>query len=112
MTHGTLGGYVHHHCRCDECRAAYAGYKRDYNARRRQPTEVSWGILAEGCLPMAPLEAAMAKAGTTIWRTHINSRWVARWRATGIPWHRADAMACAIGLHPSEIWGEDWWNAA
>lgn len=22
----------------------------------------------------------------------------------------ADELAVAIGMHPSEIWGEDWWN--
>lgn len=30
LWHGTRGGYTHHHCRCDECRAANAAYHRRY----------------------------------------------------------------------------------
>lgn len=42
--------------------------------------------------------------------TGVNRRMLQRWKHTdgGIPEDRADEMACAIGLHPSEIWPE--WN--
>lgn len=34
-----------------------------------------------------------------------------RWCRLGIPLHAADAMACRIGLHPSSVWTQDWWDA-
>ena len=35
-----------------------------------------------------------------------------KYRTLGeIPVMAADRMACAMGLHPAEIWGEDWWAA-
>jgi hypothetical protein len=30
MKHGTRSTYVHHKCRCDECRAAQNAYQREY----------------------------------------------------------------------------------
>lgn len=43
VRHGTTTSYTHHACRCSECRAAWAAYKRAYNAAqpkkpRRQRT--------------------------------------------------------------------------
>jgi hypothetical protein len=29
-----------------------------------------------------------------------------------LPLYSADAAACALGLHPSLIWGDDWWRAS
>lgn len=38
-------------------------------------------------------------------------RTVNRWTADGMmPWTAADEAAVAIGLHPSLVWGDDWWN--
>jgi len=34
------------------------------------------------------------------------------WTTTGIPVGRADTIASRIGLHPSLIWGDDWWRIA
>lgn len=34
------------------------------------------------------------------------------WMTTGIPVGRADAIAARLGLHPSLIWGDDWWRIA
>ena len=35
IVHGTLNGYIHRICRCDECRDAYNDYQRAYNKRKR-----------------------------------------------------------------------------
>ncbi len=35
MPHGTWDGYINHGCRCEECRAASAEYKREW--RRKHP---------------------------------------------------------------------------
>lgn len=44
-------------------------------------------------------------------RLGINPRQVYRWRSYGVQWSRADQMACALGLHPGDIWPE-WWEAS
>lgn len=41
----------------------------------------------------------------------INSRSLWRWSLDGIPFHTADAIAIGLGAHPSEIWGDDYWEA-
>lgn len=33
-----------------------------------------------------------------------------RWKETGVPLLKADRLACKLGMHPAEIWGEDWWT--
>lgn len=33
MTHGTLTGYIHHACRCADCRKAWSTRQRAYIAR-------------------------------------------------------------------------------
>jgi hypothetical protein len=38
---------------------------------------------------------------------------VSRWRREGgIPEHAADRVACALGRHPSNVWGAAWWDLA
>lgn len=38
-------------------------------------------------------------------------RTVSRWMQDGeLPWTAADEAAVALGLHPSLVWGDDWWN--
>lgn len=34
--HGTHGGYTHHRCRCEECKAAMAAYKKAYDEKNRE----------------------------------------------------------------------------
>ena len=36
----------------------------------------------------------------------VSRRTVNRWRHAGIPLELADRLACAIGLHPSNVWPE------
>lgn len=57
--HGTASEYSNHRCRCDDCRAAWRAWSRDYYRRRhnspgRQPRGTNWthGIRAtyvKGC---------------------------------------------------------------
>lgn len=40
-----------------------------------------------------------------------STRAVQRWFVDGtIPWVSADEAAVALGLHPSLVWGDAWWN--
>lgn len=34
-----------------------------------------------------------------------------RIKREGLTWYRADEFACALGLHPMEVWGDDWLEA-
>lgn len=36
---------------------------------------------------------------------------VRNWRINGIPQYIADEVACHMGVHPSHIWGEQWWQS-
>lgn len=36
LTHGTLGGYTNHACRCQPCRDAVSAYYRIYRTRLRE----------------------------------------------------------------------------
>lgn len=38
----------------------------------------------------------------------IAPRTAYRWRSEGIPVDDADRLAIALGMHPIEIWGDDW----
>lgn len=36
-----------------------------------------------------------------------------RWQRRGsIPFYSADKVALAVGCHPAEVWGMDWWSAS
>lgn len=38
-------------------------------------------------------------------------RTIQDWKNKGIPQYQADEVACFIGVHPSHIWGEEWWQS-
>lgn len=39
LTHGTLGGYTNHACRCHLCKAAATAYQKALHAKRREAGE-------------------------------------------------------------------------
>lgn len=34
-----------------------------------------------------------------------------RLKREGLTWTRADQLSCALGMHPMEVWGQDWLDA-
>jgi hypothetical protein len=77
-------------------------------------------------LPIGPLEAAAERMvrpvvdddGQVAGRVRlvaeavgVTRRTVFRWARDGLTWGAADKAACALGLHPSSVWGRDWWAA-
>ena len=42
---------------------------------------------------------------------HRDRNTLRRWIERGIPQYEADKVACLIGVHPSHIWGEEWWQS-
>lgn len=80
-------------------------------------------------LPFGPLDRLLAGELVLNWRAGwtvgpflsaliaelagVNRASVARWRASGgIPEQAADRVACALGRHPSNVWGDAWWQLA
>jgi hypothetical protein len=63
-------------------------------------------------LELEPLRVACERRGSSIAAlanlAGIHSQ--RAYRAKGISWGDADRLACALGEHPSTIWGEDWWS--
>lgn len=76
-------------------------------------------------LPWAPLEALLqvkhldrkdhGNQGLVHHAHHdlgMTRRTVLRYIAAGsVPFAQADELAMALGLHPAEVWGRDWWDA-
>ena len=42
----------------------------------------------------------------------VTERTVCRWRHRWFTIDEADEYAVAAGLHPAEVWGDDWWAAS
>lgn len=68
-------------------------------------------------LPIAerlPLGPVLAIEGTDhaalAARLGCSTRSLARWAKTGFGPYVADTVAVALGRHPSEVWGDDWWS--
>jgi hypothetical protein len=41
----------------------------------------------------------------------VTDRTIHRWRAAGgLTAMAADTFACALGRHPAELWGNEWWE--
>lgn len=61
-------------------------------------------------LPHEPLRSECVRRGTTV---HTVAQQVGLERQVydrdGLTWQQADRLACALDLHPSSLWGEDWW---
>lgn len=43
---------------------------------------------------------------------HMDRHRVTRWLRDGVPVDVADRVAVALGLHPAEVWGNEWWEAS
>lgn len=93
LRHGTLTGYTTFKCKCDLCAQAGAAWR----AKRRKPKQ-----------PMLSVEPIFGLLDDTN-RREI-SRYLCRYRKTGIPLFRADYWCCRLGVHPYVIYGDQIWN--
>lgn len=65
-------------------------------------------------VPTAPLERAVKASGRAVLSIFGKTRMDAYTRAARRGYVRvdlADSLAVALGYHPSEIWGNEWWSA-
>jgi hypothetical protein len=62
-------------------------------------------------LPAAPLLDRLSGTVPEIAQAlGVSDRTIQRWRATGIDPYLADQIAIKhLGMHPWEIWGDEWW---
>ena len=61
--------------------------------------------------PRLPLVAAHGTVTVLAAALGRSREQVARWRSGGLPLCSADAVACALGRHPAEVWPE-WYSVA
>ncbi len=101
--HGTVTGYFTYRCRCGPCRAAGSEYFAAYRAEHpRRVTRLP-------NLPLEPLEALLHSRGM-VWNDVAGGTAVKEWRKNGIPALSADTVACRLGAHPFEVYGDLWWQ--
>lgn len=62
-------------------------------------------------LPLAPLAQLEPNRSALARRVGCARRTVARWAHAGLMPAVADEVAARLGLHPADIWGDDWWLA-
>jgi|688.fasta_scaffold155037_8 hypothetical protein len=74
-------------------------YKRHHKVRRL-PAEPLFSMF-NGELNDAQMAAAL----------RLKRSRIGYWRKYGIPFYQADEVACHIGVHPSYIWGKQWWQS-
>lgn len=96
--HGA-NGYRFHKCRCPECVAGNAVF----NEARRKNRELSFKIDPE------PLIAFLLSVATREQRPIYQA--FSRWReAGGVDIFVADKHCVRNGVHPWEVYGDDWWE--
>ena len=66
-------------------------------------------------LPVAPLILmwdADTDLGTIAEACGFSRASLRLWMKKGLSVHRADEVACHLGKHPSNVWGQAWWDIA
>lgn len=109
--HGTLARYNNYGCRCEQCSAV----KRAYNKAHRPPSKNPTCAVDTAALRSAiesdsrTLGEIAEAAGYT---THASLCYVMDKGAA--PFHRLDAIACALGMHMSQLLADpsEAWDAA
>lgn len=62
--------------------------------------------------PMEPVSSRFESQAEAAEHFEVDPRRYRAWEANGVTWDLADRIAGALGLHPSSVWGELWWDAA
>lgn len=76
-------------------------------------TRFDWGPLEEQVRRVMVREGVALNTVQIAARLGITTNTVYHYRKdNGLSPLVADRLSCAIGLHPSLVWGNDWWDAA
>jgi hypothetical protein len=104
---GEVSKYRFEGCRCEVCTVAYTEYRKKY----RPPVNPGFGV---DKLPAKTLlefvDAIDDKTIADALGIHLSR--VRKWRTQNIGLHKfsADKYANRIGVHPSVVWGNDWYR--
>lgn len=91
--------YVKHKCRCDVCRQANSDYKKS-----RRPV-ATYHLR----LDSAPLISRLEKDNRLV---AVSNKCLNRWVREGIELYNADRTCIKLGYHPTEIWGNQFYEGA
>jgi len=69
--------------------------------------------MKEPTYPVEPVLALLEGSQIALIRlAGVAKATVQKWTVNGIPERHADRIACRLGLHPAELWGESYWEAS
>ena len=89
--------YVKYKCRCSVCVAANSEYKKRYRPVATYRLR----------LDSAPLISRLERDGRL---TAVSNRCLNRWTREGIELYNADRTCIKLGYHPTEIWGNQFYE--
>lgn len=86
--------------------------------RSRRGDLLAWMPIGAGAkfhqprLPYAPLRARGVSNSDVARVVGVSRRTVARWQRCGVPLDATESACDALGLHPCEVWGDEYLYAA
>ena len=104
---GTMTKYRQGKCRCDACSDAARANRRKY----RRPGQTGVGIIRLPAKTLLDFVQAIDDETTAlVLGIHLDR--VRKWRTRniGLDKYSADRYANRVGVHPSAIWGNDWFK--
>jgi hypothetical protein len=84
-------------------------------AETQTPTKKIRKRGSQARLPIAPLISMWdpgTDLGTIAEACGFTRASLRHWMESGLSVHRADEVACHLGKHPSNVWGQAWWDIA
>lgn len=97
ITEHGISMYRYRQCRCDICKASAAKQRK-----RFRPT-ANKSIRLDG----EPFVERLIKDNR---HGAINTNLISKWRRLGLDIYNADEWCVKLGYHPTEIWGQDFYQ--
>lgn len=101
ITEHGISMYRYRHCRCDICKQAASAQRKQY--RPVKPKQDNKNIRLDGVVFVARLMRDERHGA-------INTNLISKWTRKGIDIYAADRWCIRMGYHPSEIWGQDFYQ--
>jgi len=98
ITEHGISMYRYRQCRCDICKQAASEQRK-----RFRPKSDNKRIRLDG----APFVARLIRDNR---HGAINTNLISKWSRFGIDIYNADEWCVRLGYHPSEIWGQDFYQ--
>lgn len=101
ITEHGISMYRYRHCRCDICKQAASAQRKQY--RPVKPKQDNKNIRLDG-------EVFVARLIRDERHGAINTNLISKWSRFGIDIYAADRWCVKMGYHPTEIWGQDFYQ--